>query len=55
MKYEVKLNYIVEQSATIEVEADSEEEAIEKADEIAPQYCEEVNRNLEDSEAVKIE
>ena len=50
MKYSVRLNYIIEQSAVIEVEADNEEEAIQKADEIAPFQCEEVSRNLEDSE-----
>ena len=51
MKYNVTLNYLVEQSATIEVEADSEEEAIQKADEIAPMHCEEVSRDLQDSQA----
>ena len=51
MKYLVKLEYLVEQSAAVEVEADSEEEAIEKADELGPTQCEEVSRNLESSEA----
>ncbi len=54
MKYQVGLSYIVEQSAVIEVEADSEEEAIQKADEIAPIHCEEVTRSLEFSEAEQI-
>ena len=45
-KYEVEMNYLVEQSALVEVEADTEEEALEKADEIAPAQCEEGNRDL---------
>ncbi len=55
MKYSVRLNYIVEQTALIEVHADSEEDAIEQADNIAPRWCEEVSRNLEDSEVEEIE
>lgn len=54
MKYRVTLNYLVEQSATVEVEADNEEEAIEKADEIAPFECSEDNRNLESTEVEEI-
>lgn len=55
MRYSVRLSYIVEQSALVEVEADSEEEAIEKADELAPAQCSEDNRTLETSEAEEIE
>ena len=54
MRYRVFLNYIVKQSAVIEVEADNDEEAMQKTDEIATMQCEEVNRNLEDSEVEKI-
>ncbi len=54
-KYRVTLNYTVEQTATIEVHAANEEEAKEQADHIAPRWCEEVSRNLEDYEAEEIE
>ncbi len=55
MKYSVTLNYIVEQSATIDVEAESEEQAIEQADAVAPMQCEEVSRSLEYYEVEEIE
>lgn len=54
MRYRVMLSYIVEQSACIEVEAESEEEAIEKADQLAPMQSKEVNRNLKSLEVEKI-
>ncbi len=55
MRYSVKLSYLVEQSATVEVEAESVEEAIEQADNVAPFQCEEVSRDLQDSEVEEIE
>lgn len=55
MKYSVRLNYIVEQHACVEVQAESEEDAIEQADAVAPSQCEEVSRSLESSEVQEIE
>ena len=55
MRYRVRMTYIVTQSALVEVEADSEEEAIAMADEIAPAQCCEDDRNLETSEVEEIE
>ncbi len=53
--YTVTLNYLVEQTATVDVEAESEEDAKEKADEIAPSLCEEVSRDLQDYEVEEFE
>ncbi len=55
MRYSVKLNYLVEQSATVEVTADNEEDAVTIADELAPSQCEEVSRDLQDTEVEEIE
>jgi len=35
-RYSVRLEYLVEQHAVVEIEAENEEEALEKAEEIAP-------------------